>query len=328
MKTKRGAERRDSSVSVGQEQDPLERRRLQNRVSQRNHRESDLAWIHKLKMIRIPRTGRKIRDRIAKLQERVVANELRAAAVLNGWDQLYSPPLPTSNNSFALGSNEWTPSNVTSPLSDSSLLAGPPFDCESQFWPVWSDSTSHFAPSTSAWDSSIISLIPGPSSGEEGRCTPGSNPLATQRTSSVFETCASWQAMPDGQSLENSCLMPSPSAIASSNSPLYYTVNEHALPQILKSLSTACPQSQIIVVVSPEQASQNTPGFSSSHWSLPTSGLTSHFEQSVSDPTVSCPCQAQAIPTAANTWMRPDPLFESHSVFGPVEPLQLFEPRK
>jgi hypothetical protein len=31
--------------------------------------------------------GRKIRDRIAKLQERVIASELRAVATLNGWDQ-------------------------------------------------------------------------------------------------------------------------------------------------------------------------------------------------------------------------------------------------
>ncbi|GMF73839.1 unnamed protein product [Aspergillus oryzae] len=32
-----------------------------------------------------PFKGRKIRDRIAKLQERVIASELRAAASLNGW---------------------------------------------------------------------------------------------------------------------------------------------------------------------------------------------------------------------------------------------------
>ncbi|KAJ5517727.1 hypothetical protein N7453_000149 [Penicillium expansum] len=59
---------------LSQTQDPLERRRLQNRLSQRNHR-------------------RKIRERIAKLQERVIANELRAAAALNGWDQGYNPSL-------------------------------------------------------------------------------------------------------------------------------------------------------------------------------------------------------------------------------------------
>jgi hypothetical protein len=43
--------------------------------------------------------GRKIRDRIAKLQERVIANELRAAAALNGWDQTYSPPFMSTHHS-------------------------------------------------------------------------------------------------------------------------------------------------------------------------------------------------------------------------------------
>ncbi|KAJ5786447.1 uncharacterized protein N7503_011659 [Penicillium pulvis] len=70
-----------SEGSPAPKQDPLERRRLQNRLSQRNHR-------------------RKIRDRIAKLQERVIANELRAAATLNGWDQTYSPPyIPAHHHS-------------------------------------------------------------------------------------------------------------------------------------------------------------------------------------------------------------------------------------
>ncbi|KAJ5795264.1 hypothetical protein N7457_001863 [Penicillium paradoxum] len=80
---------RDEDV-LSQTQDPLERRRLQNRLSQRNHR-------------------RKIRERIAKLQERVIANELRAAAALNGWDQTYNPSLfprahsvPQHDHGFAL----------------------------------------------------------------------------------------------------------------------------------------------------------------------------------------------------------------------------------
>ncbi|KAL4940208.1 hypothetical protein BDV06DRAFT_24483 [Aspergillus oleicola] len=65
-------------------QDPTERRRLQNRLSQRNHR-------------------RKIRDRIAKLQERVIASELRAAATLHGWHTPCIPyevkPSPSSSSS-------------------------------------------------------------------------------------------------------------------------------------------------------------------------------------------------------------------------------------
>ncbi|RAQ52684.1 hypothetical protein AFGD_004585 [Aspergillus flavus] len=59
-------DRASAATNPKLEQDPIERRRLQNRLSQRNHR-------------------RKIRDRIAKLQERVIASELRAAASLNGW---------------------------------------------------------------------------------------------------------------------------------------------------------------------------------------------------------------------------------------------------
>ncbi|KAJ5390938.1 uncharacterized protein N7496_002006 [Penicillium cataractarum] len=81
MRVKKSAESREGDGASDQKQDPLERRRLQNRLSQRNHR-------------------RKIRDRIAKLQERVIANELRAAAALNGWDQAYSPP-PLLGNRYA-----------------------------------------------------------------------------------------------------------------------------------------------------------------------------------------------------------------------------------
>ncbi|KAI9933124.1 hypothetical protein MW887_007595 [Aspergillus wentii] len=71
MRTKSTRERQESP---DRKQDPIERRRLQNRLSQRNHR-------------------RKIRERMARLQELVVASELRAVANMNGWDQ----PGPLSN---------------------------------------------------------------------------------------------------------------------------------------------------------------------------------------------------------------------------------------
>lgn len=75
---------------LSQTQDPLERRRLQNRLSQRNHRESLEKALKELLRYRSKADqdiGRKIRERIAKLQERVIANELRA---MNGWDQGYT----------------------------------------------------------------------------------------------------------------------------------------------------------------------------------------------------------------------------------------------
>ncbi|KAL4918380.1 hypothetical protein BDW62DRAFT_181285 [Aspergillus aurantiobrunneus] len=77
-------------LSQSPKQDPTERRRLQNRLSQRNHR-------------------RKIRDRIAKLQERVIASELRAAATLHGWHsapcipyEVKPSPSSTSSSSLSL----------------------------------------------------------------------------------------------------------------------------------------------------------------------------------------------------------------------------------
>ncbi|KAJ6107206.1 hypothetical protein N7523_008529 [Penicillium sp. IBT 18751x] len=82
MKAEKIPESPNSEDSPGRKEDLLERRRLQNRLSQRNHR-------------------RKIRDRIAKLQERVIANELRASAALNGWDQPYVPTPLLSSRHFS-----------------------------------------------------------------------------------------------------------------------------------------------------------------------------------------------------------------------------------
>ncbi|KAL2811282.1 hypothetical protein BJX63DRAFT_285924 [Aspergillus granulosus] len=80
-----------------QKQDPTERRRLQNRLSQRNHR-------------------RKIRDRIAKLQERVIASELRAAATLHGWQSAPCIPYEVKPSpSSASSSLSLSPSASSSP---------------------------------------------------------------------------------------------------------------------------------------------------------------------------------------------------------------------
>lgn len=57
---------------------------------------SDHSYISKMDARFTVLSGRKIRDRIAKLQERVIANEMRAAAALNGWDQQFTPSPLTS----------------------------------------------------------------------------------------------------------------------------------------------------------------------------------------------------------------------------------------
>lgn len=93
MRAEPNPESPNSDENPSQKQDPLERRRLQNRLSQRNHRKCDIdiCGNDSFPGHVLISPGRKIRDRIAKLQERVIANELRAAAALNGWDQTYAP---------------------------------------------------------------------------------------------------------------------------------------------------------------------------------------------------------------------------------------------
>ncbi|KAJ5602431.1 hypothetical protein N7537_005387 [Penicillium hordei] len=101
---------------LNQTQDPLERRRLQNRLSQRNHR-------------------RKIRERITKLQERVIANELRAAAALNGWDQAYNPSLFPRSHSSPKNELEFTSRDLSPLTPDQCTSFMPSYPPLSQSWP-------------------------------------------------------------------------------------------------------------------------------------------------------------------------------------------------
>ncbi|GKZ33974.1 hypothetical protein AbraIFM66950_004105 [Aspergillus brasiliensis] len=129
-------EDRNPNDVPGQKQDPIERRRLQNRLSQRNHR-------------------RKIRDRIAKLQERVIASELRAAASLNGWDHpstLSPSPVermpqifdseghassPIQDASSALGSTYFPQSRVVCSSCNSALGSVPVLSSQPSFPSVY-----------------------------------------------------------------------------------------------------------------------------------------------------------------------------------------------
>ncbi|RDW92946.1 transcription factor xanC [Aspergillus mulundensis] len=91
-------------------QDPTERRRLQNRLSQRNHR-------------------RKIRDRIAKLQERVIASELRAAATLHGWHSTPCIPYEVKPSpSSASSSLSLSPGSASASSSPTELQRQPSFN--------------------------------------------------------------------------------------------------------------------------------------------------------------------------------------------------------
>ncbi|KAJ5507163.1 hypothetical protein N7527_009306 [Penicillium freii] len=218
---------------LSQTQDPLERRRLQNRLSQRNHR-------------------RKIRERIAKLQERVIANELRAAAALNGWDQAYNPSLlPRSHSSSEneLGFTSRDVSPLTPDQCTSFMPSYPPF---SQYWPndfntfpqhVYPGDLSQFtgvseaspiSPITSAPAQPVHSMSP-PSSGLNG------------------DTYREMIGTPE-------TLIPDASSTSAPNQPLYYVATgqysnymaEEALPQIIQVINTMSPQYKVIVLVPPE----------------------------------------------------------------------------
>lgn len=73
-------------------------------------------------------SGRKIRDRIAKLQERVIANELKAAAALHGWDQQFvpSPITPTYHVQYPNNSHDISLATSSTTMSTDSLMSFTP----------------------------------------------------------------------------------------------------------------------------------------------------------------------------------------------------------
>ncbi|PYH97417.1 hypothetical protein BO71DRAFT_373470 [Aspergillus ellipticus CBS 707.79] len=224
----------DRSVgdASGQKQDPIERRRLQNRLSQRNHR-------------------RKIRDRIAKLQERVIASELRAAASLNGWDHpnvLTSSPVeriptvydpeghssPIQDASSALASTYLPQSRVVCSSCNSALSSIPVFSPQSSLPSSLYDVTNEYDPTT-------------PPSMRNGLYYPrpllsSLSPEMVQNMSNVYPSmdlntqplCESWNA---------------PTQYP--GSALYYIATENSLPQIMQALGSGPSRPKAIIVLPP-----------------------------------------------------------------------------
>jgi len=225
MRVKKGTETRDSDGASDQKQDPLERRRQQNRLSQRNHRKITTHYHdhHETKLII---TGRKIRDRIAKLQERVIANELRAAAALNGWDQPYTPPpLLGPRHVFQQGSG------LRNGSADNSSSMAEPF---SNFGSSYGLSMTSPWPSSTAQSSALLS---GDSAwiwniGSSPMDTTNPNPLLCDLMSDAanqsFLGNGEEQTIPDLSNTES----PPQSLgnfVTPNNQPLYYTVTGESL---------------------------------------------------------------------------------------------------
>ncbi|KAI9369854.1 hypothetical protein BJX61DRAFT_517838 [Aspergillus egyptiacus] len=205
-------------------QDPTERRRLQNRLSQRNHR-------------------RKIRDRIAKLQERVIASELRAAASLHNWHsapcipyEVKPSPSSTSSSSLSL-----SPSASTSACSSSS---SPP--------------TELAAPACSSYNISLNPLTPlgvlpsgyedgcagvGSLAGGSGTSSPGSGTGLAVSEGVGLGAGASFLGQGSGFGLDTMQICEQWGFQGS-----VYLATESSLPQILQTLG---PTSNAVIIVAP-----------------------------------------------------------------------------
>ncbi|KAI3155435.1 hypothetical protein DTO046C5_8093 [Penicillium roqueforti] len=258
---------------LSQTQDPLERRRLQNRLSQRNHR-------------------RKIRERIAKLQDRVIANELRAAAALNGWDQVYNPSLfPRSHSSYSETEPVFTSRGVcVSPLI--------PDQCTS-FMPS-------YPPFSQSWPNDLNTFPQQAYPGDLSQFT-GLNHITSPPSSGISgETYREMISTPE-------TLVPDSLSTAAPNQPLYYVATEQALPQIIQVINTMSPQYKVIVLVPPESpASASMAVFPSPNYSYgsghtgPNNGPAAQQSDSQS---LGCLCYPQNIHpgppaySASKSWM-------------------------
>ncbi|PWY92143.1 hypothetical protein BO70DRAFT_3822 [Aspergillus heteromorphus CBS 117.55] len=221
---------RSAGDTSGQKQDPIERRRLQNRLSQRNHR-------------------RKIRDRIAKLQERVIASELRAAASLNGWDH----PNPLVSSPVERIPTVYDPEGHSSPIQEASSALTSPYlsqsrvvcsSCNNALGPIPVFSPQSSLPSslyevTNEYDPTASSMRNGL---YYPRQIPSSlSPEMVQNMSNLYPMdpntqplCEQWNA--PGQYPGSS---------------LYYIATENSLPQVMQALGSGPSRPKAIIVLPP-----------------------------------------------------------------------------
>ncbi|GIK00748.1 hypothetical protein Aspvir_004777 [Aspergillus viridinutans] len=226
-------EEQSKDDSTNEKQDAIERRRLQNRLSQRNHR-------------------RKIRDRIAKLQERVIASELRAVATLNGWDQA-SPSAASMMESKPQGDFESSPlapasedpaiSNASQRNVSSSLCRS----CCSLLNQMPGSSSLPSPPSPLPFD---IGLANGVDSANPPHSTL-LNPSPSSSQLSPFSLNASLSMT--GLHTPNECSYPPypdpPGSQQYPHCPHYYVATETSLPHIMQTLGNATSHPKAIILI-------------------------------------------------------------------------------
>ncbi|BCR93806.1 transcription factor xanC [Aspergillus luchuensis] len=272
-------EDRNSNDAPGQKQDPIERRRLQNRLSQRNHR-------------------RKIRDRIAKLQERVIASELRAAASLNGWDHPSTltpspvdrmPPIfdteghpssPIQDASSTLGSTYFPQSRVVCSSCNSALGSIPVLSSQPSFPSVYDtpNDLEATSPSSALRNSAYY---------------PRSNPITPelQNMNNIYPSLDS--NLPLTEQWNGTAQYP--------GSSFYYIATEASLPHIMQAINSGSSRPKAIIVLSPNNYPPGLPA------PLPTSQSSPPGGSAVELPASSSPlgmhdsqCQCQGLMTSGD----------------------------
>ncbi|KNG88349.1 hypothetical protein ANOM_003575 [Aspergillus nomiae NRRL 13137] len=240
-------DRANGVANPKQEQDPIERRRLQNRLSQRNHR-------------------RKIRDRIAKLQERVIASELRAAASLNGWNyhhptaSLATPTTPA----YDVERKGLSPAVEIMPAMSGSYLPGStgtyyPFSTLSPAAPLPPQPSPPF-PQYEATAKEVDSSGSSPPSAltNSSVCSPGAGSfnldMAPNAASNYVPSDMNGQFQTEPWNIYT----------PNSQSNFYYMTTEASLPQILQILDTGNLRPKAVILLQPDAHQAGVPPLSTS----------------------------------------------------------------
>ncbi|KAJ5223367.1 hypothetical protein N7468_007909 [Penicillium chermesinum] len=268
--------------------------------------------------------GRKIRDRIAKLQERVIANELRATAAFHGWDHSYTPTHLQSSKA-----DVWQSSPYEHTISPRDLSAMSTVPSTSYLTPYMLS-----APQTgSTTSTSPQSILPVNSSGFLDtwglHSVPLSSPLFSIAPSSgpplPVVSSPDMEPLRDAWAGSDVALPSESMADSPTSQPTYYVATEAALPHIIQALQSNAVSSKIVVIA---------PTDSISPWANGANNLISltHTGDDGASGTprngLSMPCQCQTVvensPGAqfsSQDWVLPssDGLFPQRKISGPFD---------